>query len=121
MTDTEDIARRWIEVWGRDEEVVAQLDRLDRSEPVGLPGAEFSSYGMYSTMTYDKGSLVLRTLRDELGEDTFREGLRRYYDRFKFRNVTGQDFQNVMEAVSGRDLDDFFRRWIETTRADIRP
>ena len=109
------------EVWERTERAIAQLDAAGRSEPVGLPGAEFSSYRMYSIMTYSKGSLVLRMLRDELGEDVFRRGLREYYERFRFRQVTGEDFENVMEDVSGRDLDAFFRRWIETTEGRFRP
>ena len=103
------------QVWGRTEEAIAQMDAAGQSEPVGLPGAEFSSYRMYSTMTYGKGSLVLRMLRDRLGEETFRRGLRKYYERFRFRQVTGEDFQNVMEEVSGQDLDAFFRDWIDTT------
>jgi len=106
-------------VWRATEERVARLDRTGRSEPVGLAGAEFSSYGMYSTMTYRKGSLVLRMLRDEVGEDTFRRGLREYYQRFRFRQVTGADFQRVLEEVSGRDLSEFFRRWIRTTEGRL--
>jgi aminopeptidase N len=74
---------------------------------------------MYSTMTYRKGSLVLRMLRDELGEETFRRGLREYYQRFRFRQVTGADFKRVMEDVSGRDLSDFFRRWITTAEGRV--
>ncbi|HUE77510.1 MAG TPA: M1 family metallopeptidase [Longimicrobiales bacterium] len=107
------------QVWGQTEQGIAQLDAAGQSEPVGLAGAEFSSYRMYSVMTYGKGSLVLRMLRDELGEPTFRRGLRAYYDRFRFRQVTGEDFRNVMEAASGRDLDAFFRRWIDTTEGKI--
>jgi aminopeptidase N len=91
------------------------MDRNGQSEPVGLPGARFSSYRMYSTMTYTKGSLVLRMLRDMLGEDVFREGMREYYRRFKFHNVTREDFRHVMEDVSGRDLGWFFRQWLDTT------
>jgi len=107
------------EVWGPTIARVAQLDAAGRSEAVGLPGAGFSSYSMYSTMTYSKGSLVLRMLRDELGEAVFRKGLREYYERFRFRPVTGADFRHVMEEVSGRDLTLFFHRWIETTEGRV--
>jgi hypothetical protein len=106
-------------VWERTRAGIARLDAAGESEPVGLPGAEFSSYRMYSAMTYSKGSLVLRMLRDELGEDVFRRALREYYERFRFRQVTAHDFQAIMEAVSGRDLDDFFRRWIWTTEGVV--
>ena len=102
-------------VWARSRDYVARLDRAGISEPMGLPGAEFSSYRMYHSMTYTKGSVVLRMLRDMLGQDVFREGLREYYHRYRFRNVTREDFRRVMEDVSGRDLEWFFRQWLDTT------
>jgi hypothetical protein len=103
------------DVWGRTRERVAELDAAGRSEPVGLPAAEFSSFDMYQVMTYFKGALIFRMLRDMLGEDTFRDGLRAYYERFRFRQVTGADFQRTMEDVSGQDLGWFFRQWLTTT------
>ena len=108
------------QVWGQTQRGIAQMDAAGQSEPVGLPGAEFSSYRMYSIMTYGKGALVLRMLRDRLGEETFRRGMRLYYDRFRFRQVTGEDFRRVMEEVSGQDLEPFFRDWIHTTRGVIQ-
>jgi hypothetical protein len=102
-------------VWGRTRELVAGLDARGLSEPVGLPAAEFSSFDTYQLMTYHKASLVFRMLRDMLGEDPFRAGLREYYRQFRFRQVTGRDFQAVMEAVSGRSLDWFFHQWLHTT------
>ena len=103
------------EVWGRGRETVAALDAAGVSEPPGLPGAEFGSYEMYQTMTYTKGAQVLRMLRDMLGEGVFREGLRDYYQRFRFRQVTGEDFRRSMERASGRDLEWFFGQWIDGT------
>lgn len=103
------------EVWGRTRERVARLDAQGRSEPVGLPAARFSSYEMYQAMTYWKGAVVIRMLRDMLGEDRFRAGLRAYYDRFRFRQVTGTDFRRAFEAATGEDLGWFFQQWLQTT------
>lgn len=101
-------------VWGAAEARIARMDAAGRSEPVGLPADRFSSFQMYQTMTYTKGSLFFRALRDMLGEDTFRRGLREYYQRFRFRQVTGADFRAVMETVSGQDLEGFFHEWLHT-------
>ena len=102
-------------VWGRERDLIARADRQGRTQPVGLPGAAFSSYAMYSAMTYDKGALVLRMLRDMLGEGVFRDRLREYYRDHRFRNVTRSDFRHAMEEVSGRDLEWFFDQWLDTT------
>ncbi len=102
-------------VWGRTMAEVAHLDAAGRGEPVGLPGADFASYPMYSMMTYEKGAAVLRMLRYVIGEETFLRAMHAYYDRFRFHQVTPADFENVMESVAGRDLDWFFEEWIDRT------
>ena len=92
-----------------------RLERADSTQPLNLPGAAYRSPRIYSAMTYTKGSAVFRMLRDYLGEDTMRRVLRRYYQEYRFRHVTGRDFFRVAEQVSGRDLDWFREQWIERT------
>lgn len=97
---------------------MAGLERLERTgttEPIGQPGAAFSSPQMYSTMTYTKASAVFRMLREMVGHETFREILRTFYRRHRLQHVTGADFQRVAEEVSRRDLDWFFGQWIART------
>jgi len=61
--------------------------------------------------SYQKGAWVLHMLRQEVGTDTFWDGLRAYYDRYRHRNASTADFRRVMEDVSGQDLKAFFDRW----------
>lgn len=61
---------------------------------------------------YEKGSLVLRTLRAELGAEVFWAGTASYLHRYGGGAVHTLDFQRAMEAASGRSLDRFFRQWI---------
>jgi hypothetical protein len=67
---------------------------------------------MFSRTVYMKGALVLHMLRWELGDTDFLEGLQTYYERFKYQSVHTSDFVDVMEEVSGRDLEGFFQGWI---------
>ena len=66
-------------------------------------------------MTYTKPAIVYRMLRDYLGEDVFRAGLRRYYADNLLTHVTLADFQRAMEEASGERLDWFFNQWFRTT------
>lgn len=61
---------------------------------------------------YEKGSLVLRTLRAELGEPTFWAGVRDYLQAHAHQAVHTLDFQRAMERVSGRSLERFFGQWV---------
>lgn len=100
--------------WQGTMNILERLSRTDSVQPVGLPGSEFSSPRIYTGMTYNKGSAVLRMLRELLGKETFERVLHEYYRQYNLKHVTPADFRRVAEEVSGRDLGWFFRQWIET-------
>ncbi|HEX7242480.1 MAG TPA: M1 family metallopeptidase, partial [Longimicrobiaceae bacterium] len=102
-------------VWDAPMQQTAELDRAGESEPVATPGAEFRHPGTYGAATGAKAAVVFRMLRDLLGEETFRRVLRTYYERYRLRHVSGEDFRAVAEEVSGRDLGWFFHQWLRTT------
>lgn len=103
------------DVWDGALEAAAERARAGRIQPVATPGAEFANPSVYSAMTYTKPSLIFRMLRELVGEDTMREILATYYDRYQFQHVTEEDFRAVVEEVSGRNLDWFFEQWLHTT------
>lgn len=63
-------------------------------------------------LNYEKGAWVLHMLRGLLGDSSFFEGIRRFYRYHQEGSVLSDDFKRVMESVSGRDLDGFFRQWL---------
>jgi len=66
---------------------------------------------LLNTNPYQKGSWVLHMLRHEMGLETFWNGLRTYYERYRNQNAQTRDFRQVMEEVSGLDLKTFFEQW----------
>lgn len=84
------------------------------------PGDTFSHKG---SLPYRKGSSILHMLRHQLGDDVFFDGLRRYVRTFAGSQVETDDFRRVMEAASGRNLEQFFHQWTrrpDVPRLDIR-
>ncbi len=67
---------------------------------------------MFTPITYQKGGAVVHTLREELGDEAFWKGVNLYLTRHKFANVETKDLQKVMEEVSKKDLDWFFKQWV---------
>ncbi|MFQ6606838.1 MAG: M1 family aminopeptidase [Fidelibacterota bacterium] len=63
-------------------------------------------------LSYNKASWVLHMLRHVMGDSLFFEGLKTYGETFKYQSAVTEDFQGVMEAVSGKDLSTFFQQWI---------
>lgn len=64
------------------------------------------------SLVYDKGAYVTHLLRQHLGEQAFWDGLRAYTRQYWGKSVQTADFQHAMEQSSGRDLSDFFDRWV---------
>ncbi|MFZ4575052.1 MAG: M1 family aminopeptidase [Phycisphaerales bacterium] len=62
---------------------------------------------------YGKGSSVLHMLRVGLGDDLFFKGIKLYLDRRAFKTAETIDLRTAFEDVSGKDLRQFFRQWVE--------
>ena len=63
-------------------------------------------------LQYQKGAWVLHMLRNYVGEDNFRDGIRNYYKKYFNSNTNTEEFKIEMEKVSGIDLDKFFDQWL---------
>ena len=61
---------------------------------------------------YEKGAWVLHMLRKRLGDELFFRGLRAYYSAHREANATTDDLRVALEKASGKDLKDFFARWV---------
>jgi len=69
------------------------------------------------SIVYDKGAYVIHLLREELGEDAFWAGIRLYTTRHWEQSVTTPDFERAMAEAAGRDLTEFFARWVYAPEA----
>ena len=68
---------------------------------------------LLSTNSYQKGAWVLHMLRQEVGDEAFWKGIRKFYADYRNDNALTSDFKRVMEEVSGRKLEVFFHQWLE--------
>ena len=94
-----------------------QLADLDRNQK----GASLLDPNAGSIIFYDKGAWALFALRDLLGTDIFRKGIRDYLNTYAYQNVTVDNFIEVMESASGVSLSKFRSTWLdlETFPRDI--
>jgi hypothetical protein len=95
-------------------QAIAAFDTAAGAQPIATPSAKFSNMGTYSQMTYNKASMVFRMLRDVIGEEAFRAGMKRYYEKNKLQHVDEDDFKLAMEETSKQDLDWYFQQWLHT-------
>ncbi len=70
----------------------------------------------YVVNSYSKPELVLLTLENYLGHKTMMKILRDYYDEFKFRHPTCNDFINIVQKKAGEDMRWFFNEFYKTAK-----
>lgn len=61
---------------------------------------------------YQKGSWFLHMLKEKIGNEAFWDGIRNYYDTYKYKNASTDDFMKSMEKSSGQNLKSFFDQWL---------
>jgi aminopeptidase N len=61
---------------------------------------------------YTKGGLVLRMLREKLGDTDFFGSLKVYLDTHRYKNVATADLVKSIEETSGVSVDEFFHQWV---------
>jgi len=67
------------------------------------------TYGMTS---YEKGSLIIHTFRNYLGDDVFFEAARHYLDEYSFDDASSEELRDAFAESSGVNLDGFFDNWV---------
>jgi hypothetical protein len=68
----------------------------------------------YSVSAYSKGSVFLSQLSYIVGPKTLKKILKRYFNEFKFKHPTPNDFKRVAEKVSDLELEWYLNDWTRT-------
>ncbi len=89
-------------------EIAEQLKELSDSGK----GEALLKVGAGSLTYYQKGAWALHILKEKLGEEAFRKGVKNYLENYAFKNVTTDEFLFEMENASGIDLSQFKKEWL---------
>jgi len=68
---------------------------------------------IFSSTVYNKGGWVLHMLRWEVGDSSFFKILKIFFETYKYSNASTNDFIEVAQNISGKNLDDFFHQWLD--------
>lgn len=77
-----------------------------------LPVYQYNGDYEYSFMIYIRGVLMLDHLRDIVGKDKLMSGLKKYYEKYKFKIATSDDFIVNMKKTTRKDVEGFFDSWL---------
>jgi len=69
----------------------------------------------YESTAYSKGAVFLAQLEYIIGKENLSKTLKEYYNEFKFKHPTPNDFRRVAERVSNIHLKWYLTDWTQTT------
>lgn len=79
---------------------------------VSKPLTEFENWSDYSNLVYRKGMLFIDALCDEYGKENVLDFMKNYYEAYKFKTATTDDFIRLGVLYFGDDFKDLADVWI---------
>ncbi|HEX6067124.1 MAG TPA: M1 family aminopeptidase, partial [Longimicrobiales bacterium] len=71
------------------------------------------THGAEAALGYGKAAMVFFMLRDEIGDEALRRGIRGFWSTHRFKVASWNDLRIAFEQASGRSLDAFFEQWVQ--------
>src|SRR5205807_8710909 len=100
--------------YGTPKETAMQGDARATTHPIQQPvNNEAEANSAFDDITYNKGQSFLRMLESFLGENVFRDGIRRYIAAHKYSNSTTADLWNALGEASGKPVGEIAAAWTE--------
>ncbi|KAF9435534.1 hypothetical protein BGZ76_006096 [Entomortierella beljakovae] len=91
------------------------LDCLRSSHPIEVPIAGAHDVNqIFDHISYCKGASVIRMLSSWLKTDVFLAGIRRYLNKFLYKNASTNDLWDALSEESNVDVREFMENWTRT-------
>ncbi|HVK61527.1 MAG TPA: aminopeptidase N, partial [Bdellovibrionales bacterium] len=90
-------------------------DQLITTHPIENNVADVrATKSNFDGITYAKGAATLKQLHFFVGEEGFREGLRKYFSDFAWKNTIREDFTSAIGKASKTNLAKWTHDWLQT-------
>jgi tricorn protease interacting factor F2/3 len=90
------------------------LDSLSSSHPIKMPVKSIADIDeAFDAIAYNKGGSVLRMLERYIGDDNFRDGLRRYIRTYEYANTIETDLWKELETASDKPVVTVMKTFVE--------
>jgi len=99
---------------GFPKDTAMQSDARSTTHPVQQPiKTEAEAGSAFDEITYRKGQSIIRMLESFLGEEVFRDGIRKYIAAHKYSNTTTADLWEALTEISGKPVGEIAPGWTE--------
>jgi aminopeptidase N len=91
-----------------------QLKRASKTDTIPVMDEKASSLSFYK-----KGAWALHVMREDIGAKNFQKAVKKYLKKYQYKNVNTDDFLKIVKQVSGYDVENFKKVWLEKAGFDM--
>lgn len=97
-------------------EMATQLERASAEDTEPILSEKASSLTFYK-----KGAWALHALREEIGAENFKKAVKKYLEKYQYKNVDTDEFLTEIKSVAHNfDIQTYKRNWLETPGFDFQ-
>lgn len=85
-----------------------QLKHASKTDTIPVMNEKASSLSFYK-----KGAWALHVMREDIGAKNFQKAVKKYLKKYQYKNVNTDDFLKIVKQVSGYDVENFKKVWLE--------
>ena len=85
-----------------------QLNRASKTDTIPVMNEKASTLSFYK-----KGAWALHVMREDIGAKNFQKAVKKYLKKYQYKNVNTDDFLKIVKQVSGYDVENFKKVWLE--------
>ena len=113
-------ARKYLEhAFGYDESEYLRQEEIDKylkqdslARYPSVYDRFYDPMDLFNAHVYEKGSLILNMINDQVGDEGFWRSINHYTISNKGKNVETSDFKKSIELITGQNLEWFFKQWL---------
>ncbi|MFA6923947.1 MAG: M1 family metallopeptidase [Bacteroidales bacterium] len=102
---------------------VAKYDELtylitaltNTDQPLNSPAECYTTYN-YAADVYSKGTIAMRYLMTYMGKENFDKAMHLYFEEWKYKHPSPEDFKKIITKNTTQNLDWFFNDLLNTTK-----
>lgn len=79
------------------------------------PSALDDQSSAYQSIVFYKGAMVFRMLREALGAEKFSQLLHTFFEQYRGKSASIDDFEKLTSQIAGQNMRYFFAQWVEGT------
>lgn len=89
-------------------------DALKDSHPVDVEVTDPNSVAqIFDEISYGKGGSILRMIESFVGQENFRDGIRKYLKDHQYGNAVGKDLWSAIASISDHPVEEIMGAWIK--------